>query len=184
MEERRVGCDRCFAIVGARQLFVFHVDCRRRRLGDLTRIGGHRRNVFADEAHLLVGEHRPILEGAADEAFADIGAGHHGVHAGHREGRAGIDLDDPGVRYGRGHEGRPQHALAGVIGRIFCLAGNFFATVDAGFVLRQEVVARRDRGGDGGGRHGRAIILRRPPVTLFGRPAPPGRDCRFGRCAA
>ena len=99
MQQRRILSQRGFRVIDRVQRFDLHTDGRKRRLGDLQRRRRHRGDRVADEAHLVGGEDRDVLDGIAVADPRHVGRGDHGAHPGHRQRPARIDAQDFSARH-------------------------------------------------------------------------------------
>ena len=108
VEHRSVGAAGLADIQHRGQHFVFDLDQPRRFLGNVHRIGRHRRNGVAGVEHLVIGEHVLVEVVPVNNPFTQIpgavigrrhiGVGAHSVHPRDLGGLGGVDRNDPRVR--------------------------------------------------------------------------------------
>ena len=102
-----------------RQQLVFDLDGRhgRRRFGFGGR--GHRGQRVADVQHHATGHEvlRHVTFGVGCVQFREVGTSHHGLHAGHRLGRRGVDGKDAGMAVRRPEDRRMQLPREVQVGR-------------------------------------------------------------------
>ena len=106
--------------LGVHQGFEYLVDHHDRLDGARAGLrvgGGHRRDGLTDEAHLVGGEDRLIPTDEPERVDSrNIGRRHHGSHAWNRQGRSGVDRDDPRPRVRRAKGHRPEFTVDAPIG--------------------------------------------------------------------
>ena len=101
-----------------RQHIVIHADQRQRLLRDLRRLGHRQRNRVAYIAGRIgaAGEDRPVV---FDQAVAWVArhvyVGQHGVDAGQRARRVGVDFTNIGVGVFAAQRCAEQHAVEGIV---------------------------------------------------------------------
>jgi hypothetical protein len=144
VQHERIRLQRFFGIEESRQFFVLYHDRGDRGLGDLRRFGGHGGYELTDEAYPVDCEHGPVAQAAPEVVIADVAAGQHSMHAGHRARLGGVDGDDLCVRHRTRQKVGPEHSGQRKIRRVLGLARCLDRTVDAIFV-RAEAICR-DRG--------------------------------------
>ncbi|MDE0148113.1 MAG: hypothetical protein OXM58_07045 [Rhodospirillaceae bacterium] len=102
-----------------RQLFVVHLDQRRRRAGRGEVGSGDRGDRLADIAHHAGGERGLVVDEQAPAARRQVGPGQHRLDAGQRPGGGRIDAEDPRARPGAAEDRGVQHARPR---KIVCIA--------------------------------------------------------------
>ena len=116
--ERRAGLQRLFGIHDRGQRFIFHNDGARSILGKGAAFSNHRRHGSADRVdcpareqrmgrYLHAGHHRDRRD---MQLLAEVIAGHHGDHSGHRLGCACIDGNYFRVRVGATQQRHVKHS--------------------------------------------------------------------------
>ena len=103
VDQRGALRERRRRVVDRRQLCVLDLDELERRLGDLGRLGGDRRDLVADAADLAALERRLVL-GEAERDRLDVGAGQDGEHAGQRPRPRRVDAHEARVRHARAED--------------------------------------------------------------------------------
>ena len=109
------------------------------------RIGrGDRGDRFADEAHLITGEHRLVgLDQSIGRLPGDVLGSEHDAHPRYRQRRGGVDPEDAGP-WVRGPEcGAPEGPIGGEIGRELELATDLGHGIGPGHRLAEATGDRR-----------------------------------------
>ena len=108
-----------------REILVVHVHQACRRVSRLLGLGHHQRHFIATEAHHVAAQYRLVGNDQAKGVERHICRGEHRDHAGMREGRAGIQRADPGMRAVGVDHFEAQHARTHKVGRVARLTGDF-----------------------------------------------------------
>ena len=122
----RVHLGRVFAHGGdriehGRQRLVVDLDLLQGLVGDLLGDRRHRRDAVAGVEHVVVDQHRLVLERGAEGIDRNFLAGEHRHHAGHGLGRTGVDALDAGGGNAGALDVRVEHAGEGKIVDVFGL---------------------------------------------------------------
>jgi hypothetical protein len=144
-DQRRIGCRGLRQTDHDGKLVIVHQHRFQRVLRLVERFGEYRDHRLTHEAHAFDCQRGAERRGAGgavgacedrrerDRLYAvgdEIGAGHHGEHAGHRRGRGGVDRDDARMRDRGAQEAEmnlPGHR--GVVG-VMALAGQQAGILD------------------------------------------------------
>ena len=97
LDERRIRCPGRGDGVDRRELLDVNPHETRGLLGCVERLGGDRGHRVAVELRLADRQHGPVaqLRAEARHRVREVGGGHDETNAGHGEGRARVDPDDP-----------------------------------------------------------------------------------------
>ena len=113
-DQRRVVGDRLPRVDDGGQWLVLDVDEVERVVGDVGRLGHHRRHLLALEPNLVGRQHGLGVARQRRHPRQPVGRqhlpGHHGDHPGHGLRRRGVDVDDPGVGNRAAQQGQMEHS--------------------------------------------------------------------------
>ena len=120
VDERRAGGQRLLDRGDGGERLVVDVDPLERLAGRGLVLGDRRGHRLALVAHHVDGEDGAVAEGGAEVRVApvEVGAGDHGVDAGHGARGARVDRPDPRVRVRRAQERGVQHPRPRQIGDV------------------------------------------------------------------
>ena len=128
---RRVRLHRRFGVGQRRQDLVFDLDRLHRAARGLGIVGGDDRDRLALVADRLPGQHGLVRDlHPVGLAAGDVVVGEHGAHAGHRDGRAGVDRPDVRARMRAAQRRAPQHPVDVHVARVLELAADLRHGVD------------------------------------------------------
>jgi hypothetical protein len=159
VDEDRVRRGRGQLVGDDREFTVLDLDLGGCAARGLRVVGGHDRDRLAVVADLAVREHRGVLDLQAVVLHVgrQVVVRHDGVDAGRREGLAGVDGDDLGVRDRGTQDLAPQHVLVPHVGGVRELAGDLEDAVRAEGGLADAALGPGTLGDLGGSAEGSAF---------------------------